>query len=59
MPRITVQLFEGRTTEQKRAAVEGITRVICETCDTQPDHVTIVFEEMKHENHAKGGVLGA
>lgn len=57
MPRITVQLFEGRTVEQKRAAAKEITRVICETCGAEAAHVTIVFDEMKRENYAAAGVL--
>lgn len=57
MPRVTIQLFEGRTTEQKRAAAAQITQVLCDTCGAAPDHVTIIFEEMKKENYAKAGVL--
>lgn len=59
MPRITIQLFEGRSIEQKRAAAAKITEAICETCAAKPQDVTIVFDEMKKENYAKAGVLYA
>lgn len=57
MPRITIQMFEGRTQEQKRALMAGVTKVICETCDARPDAVTIYIEEMSKSNYSKGGLI--
>ena len=57
MPRITVQMFEGRTLEQKRALCAGITRVVTETTGARPEAVTIVITEMQPENYSKGGIL--
>ena len=36
MPTFNIQLFEGRTVDQKRAFVEAITRVTCETLGCEP-----------------------
>ena len=41
MPTFNIQLFEGRTVEQKRAFVEAITRVTCETLGCDPGSVDI------------------
>ena len=51
MPRITVQMFEGRTLEQKRALVAGITDVVTATCGVTAEHVTVVIDEMKKEKY--------
>ena len=57
MPRITVQMFTGRTIDQKRALVKGITDVVVETCNVSPQSVAIVIDEMQDENYARAGTL--
>lgn len=57
MPAIHVEMFEGRTLEQKRAFVEAVTRVTCETLGTKPESVDIIFTDVKRENWATGGKL--
>lgn len=57
MPRVTIQLFEGRTHEQKRALVAGVTKVLCETCNATPEETTILIEEMSKNNYSKAGLL--
>lgn len=57
MPAIHVEMFEGRTLEQKRAFVEAVTRVTCETLGTQPESVDIIITDVKRENWATGGKL--
>lgn len=57
MPRVTIQMFEGRTIEQKRALVEGVTKVIVDTCKAPPENVTILIQEMARDNYSKAGVL--
>jgi 4-oxalocrotonate tautomerase len=36
MPRVTIQLVEGRTMEQKRALVKKVTDAIVETLNASP-----------------------
>lgn len=57
MPIITVEMLEGRTVEQKKAMVEGITKVVCETCKCAEEAVTIVIHDMPKTNIAKAGKL--
>ena len=57
MPRITVQMFEGRTVEQKRQLIAGVTDVVVRTCGADPDHVTVVIDEMKRENYGHAGKM--
>lgn len=56
MPTITVKLLEGRTDEQKKALIEKMTEVVCETVNAKPESVTIILEEMAKNHFAKGGV---
>ena len=57
MPTFNVQMFEGRTVEQKRAFVEAVTRVTCETLDCSPDSVDIIITDIRRDNWATGGTL--
>ena len=59
MPEVIVELAEGRSIDQKRALVKGITDVVAETCDVTPDVVTVIIHETPKINKAKGGVLFA
>lgn len=57
MPTINVQLFEGRTLEQKRAFVKAVTEVTVTTLGASAESVDIIIEEVKRENWATGGKL--
>ena len=57
MPSIHVEMFEGRTLEQKRAFVEAVTRATCETLGASAESVDIVITDIKRENWATGGKL--
>lgn len=57
MPTINVQLFAGRTIEQKRQFVEAVTRVTCETLNCTPCSVDIILTDVTKENWASDGVL--
>jgi 4-oxalocrotonate tautomerase len=57
MPTFHIELFEGRTVEQKRKLVEAITRVTCETLGCEPLSVDIILTDVKRENWATGGKL--
>ncbi|HSO06626.1 MAG TPA: 4-oxalocrotonate tautomerase [Pelomicrobium sp.] len=55
MPFIHIELFEGRTREQKKALVESITRETVRALKCDPDDVEIVLREVKREEWATGG----
>ncbi len=57
MPTINVQLFEGRTLEQKRAFVKAVTEVTVATLGSSVESVDIIIEDVKRENWATGGKL--
>ncbi|MFS2018898.1 4-oxalocrotonate tautomerase [Massilia sp. CT11-108] len=57
MPTINVQLFEGRTPEQKRAFVKAVTEATARTLECSPDAVDILIHEVKREHWATGGKL--
>ena len=59
MPYVIVEMFEGRTIEQKRAAAKAITDAIVEHLKTSAEATHIIFHEMKREDLAHGGKLAS
>jgi len=57
MPTITIQLFEGRTLEQKRKLVQSITEATCSSIGCEPAAVDIILNEVKRENWSTAGRL--
>jgi 4-oxalocrotonate tautomerase len=58
VPVVTVQLWEGRTLEQKRALVRAITDAMIEHANAKPDALHVILQEIPRENWARAGVLG-
>ncbi len=57
MPTYHVEMFEGRSVEQKKKLVQEITRVTVEVLGGSPDSIDIVITEVKRENWATAGKL--
>jgi len=57
MPTYHIEMFEGRTTEQKKKLVEEITRVTVEVLGGSPESVDIIISDIKRDNWATGGKL--
>ncbi len=57
MPIVTVAMYEGRTIDQKRGIVKGITDLIARVTGNPADSVHVVIDEVKRENWAIGGIL--
>ena len=57
MPTYHIEMFEGRTPEQKKKLVAEITRVTVEVLGGSPDSVDIIISDIKRENWATGGRL--
>lgn len=57
MPNITVEIFKGRTLDQRRRLVQGITRAAVDALGIQPEGVRITFFEIERADLARGGVL--
>lgn len=54
---IRIEMFEGRTVEQKRACAEAVTKAWVETCGGTPAMVHIVFADVARHDWATGGRL--
>lgn len=59
MPIVRVDLFEGRSVEQKRELVRGITEVVARTCGVSADGVHVLINEMTRDNWGRGAVLNS
>jgi 4-oxalocrotonate tautomerase len=57
MPIVTVAIYDGRTIDQKREIVKGITDVVARVTGNPAESVHVVIDEVKRENWAIGGVL--
>lgn len=59
MPIIRIEMWEGRTLEQKRELVEVLTRETARIAGTDPDSIYIIIEDVKKENWGAGGRLSS
>ena len=55
MPIIQVNIAEGRTVEQKAAAMAAITDAVVRTLDVRPEQVRILIIEVSPKNFAIAG----
>ena len=58
MPVVTVQMWPGRTVEQKRKLVSAITDAMIEHADAKPTNLHVIIHDVPLENWGLGGVLG-
>jgi 4-oxalocrotonate tautomerase len=57
MPLIRVELFEGRTVDQKRALAQALTEAAVRTLACAPGSVDVMFFDVPRSDWATGGVL--
>ena len=57
MPTIRVEMFEGRTPEQKQEFVKALTEAAVKTLGTAPEAVDVLLFEIKKNAWATGGVF--
>ncbi len=55
MPIAHIHILEGRTPEQKRAAIERVTQALHETLGAPPESIRVVIQEIPKENWGIGG----
>lgn len=58
MPIVTVQMYRGRSTDQKRALAKAMTDAMVTHAGAKPDNLVVVIQEIDKENWAMGGRLG-
>jgi len=59
VPVIRVEMFKGRTRDQKRALIKELTDSFLRTCGGNAESVFIVIEDVEKENWGIGGELMA
>ncbi len=57
MPAIHVELFAGRSVEQKRALAVALTEATVKTLGVPPERVDIVFRDVERHDWATAGRL--
>ena len=57
MPTIRVDMFEGRSLEQKRALARELTDACVRTIGVSPESVDILFFDIPKQHWASGGQL--
>ena len=57
MPLIRVEMFPGRSQEQKREFAQAVTREASRILQCEPDSVDIIFAELQKEDWATGGTF--
>ena len=58
MPHVMVEIWEGRSTEQKRRLAKAITDAMVEHVDATPDGLHVAILEFPRDSWARAGVLG-
>lgn len=56
MPIINVHLVEGRSDEQKKRLIAGLTQATIDALEVSPEKVVVLLEEVLPSHWAKGGV---
>ena len=59
MPVIRVEMFAGRTAEQKRAFAKAVTQSFVEICGGTPQSVQMIFQDVGKQDWAVAGALAA
>ena len=57
MPLIQVQMFAGRTPQQKRDLVRALTDAFIETAGSTPGAVDVILTDVEQSDWAQGGEL--
>ena len=59
MPIVRVEMWPGRTHEQKQKLAKAITDAIVDIAKTTPEATIVVFDDVPKENWAQSGVLAS
>ncbi len=59
MPVIQVDMFAGRSPEQKRALVKALTEAFVSTAGSTPQAVQVILREVEKSDWATAGVMAS
>jgi 4-oxalocrotonate tautomerase len=57
VPNVTVEWLAGRTLEEKRKVIAGITDLLVEAAGARREAVQVTFRDMQRDDWGRGGVL--
>lgn len=55
MPVIRVEMFEGRTIEQKRSLAKALTEGFLSSCGGKPESIHVIIDDIAPDNWAVAG----
>ena len=58
MPVVTVEMWAGRTIEQKRRLVRAITDAMIAHANCKPEHLHVIIHDVPKDSWGRAGVLG-
>jgi 4-oxalocrotonate tautomerase len=58
VPNVTIEWLQGRTLDQKRKVIAGITDLLVDVADARREAVQVTFIDMSKEDWGRGGLLG-
>ena len=59
MPQVVITLRAGRSDDQIRALLQGVTQAVVDAIDVAPDRVRVLVHELDGSRIAVGGVLSS
>ena len=59
MPIVKIELYAGRTKEQKAELAKAITDAVVDIAKTTADDTIVIFTDVERENWAKAGILSS
>ena len=59
MPVVIVEMWEGRTVEQKRNLVKAITEAMVTHAGAKPEALHVIIHDVPKDSWAKAGVLSS
>ncbi|HLA92415.1 MAG TPA: tautomerase family protein [Actinomycetota bacterium] len=58
VPNVTIEWLQGRSLDQKRKVIAGITDLLVDIADARREAVQVTFIDMSKEDWGRGGLLG-
>ncbi len=59
MPVVTIEMWEGRSLEQKRELVMAMTKAMVDIAGVSPEHLHIIIRDVPKTNWGRDGVLSS
>ena len=59
MPVVTIQMWEGRSVEQKRDLVKAVTKALADIVGAAPENTTVIIHDIPKGNWGMKGTLAS